>query len=183
MSRQLPAQPNLEHLKNQAKDLLDDLRGRNPSAKLADAQHAVAREYGFVNWAALKAHVEAAPARNPFEGAWKVEAAAIRFAVNGNTVQSAHAGLAPSGRPERSHNTLQVDGVEREAAPGLFIVARWLSPRAFETIARRESGIIGQGTYEVSADGRTLTIATRHAAMNAGGWQSDRDQVIVLTRS
>jgi hypothetical protein len=58
MSRDLPAQPNLEHLKKQAKDRLSQLRQQSRTAKLADAQHALAREYGFLSWAALKAHVE-----------------------------------------------------------------------------------------------------------------------------
>lgn len=58
MSRRLPAHPNLEHLKKQAKDLLADLRRQNPAAKLADAQQAVAREYGFATWPQLKSHVE-----------------------------------------------------------------------------------------------------------------------------
>ena len=74
MSRQLPAEPNLEHLKKQAKELLDDFRQRKPeaeerfrsfsaphtaaSARLADAQHVIARDYGFANWQKLRAHVE-----------------------------------------------------------------------------------------------------------------------------
>jgi hypothetical protein len=58
MSRDLPAFPNLDHLKKQAKVLLRELRRRTRSAKLADAQHAIAREYGFPNWSKLKAHVE-----------------------------------------------------------------------------------------------------------------------------
>ena len=54
MSRQLPETPNLEHLKKQAKELL---RGM-PQSKLADAQHTLAKEYGFATWAKLKLHVE-----------------------------------------------------------------------------------------------------------------------------
>jgi hypothetical protein len=42
MSRQLPPRPNLEHLKKQAKDLLDELKRTNSHAQLADALHAVA---------------------------------------------------------------------------------------------------------------------------------------------
>jgi ankyrin repeat protein len=54
MSRQLPEQPNLQHLKKQAKALL---RGM-PQGKLADAQHTLANEYGFATWAKLKLYVE-----------------------------------------------------------------------------------------------------------------------------
>jgi hypothetical protein len=50
MSRHLPPHPNLEYLKKQAKESLRDMRQRNPAFKLADAQHAIAREYGFSSW-------------------------------------------------------------------------------------------------------------------------------------
>jgi ankyrin repeat protein len=55
MSRQLPENPNLEFLKKQAKELLRTTR----QGKLADAQLALAKEYGFHNWADLKAHIQA----------------------------------------------------------------------------------------------------------------------------
>ncbi|HEY3930029.1 MAG TPA: ankyrin repeat domain-containing protein [Candidatus Koribacter sp.] len=71
--RELPARPNLEHLKNQARTLLDEALASDASAlarfsnagvtdtpKLADALHVIAREYGFETWPKLKAHVEAA---------------------------------------------------------------------------------------------------------------------------
>jgi hypothetical protein len=58
MSRQLPPRSNLEYLKKQAKELLDEWQREDPSAQLADAQHALAREYGFASWPALKAGVE-----------------------------------------------------------------------------------------------------------------------------
>ena len=74
----LPARANLEHLKKQAKALLHDYQQRDPSAtarfsslgadvasdraKLADAQHVIAREYGFASWTKLKEHVEASRA-------------------------------------------------------------------------------------------------------------------------
>ena len=57
MSQPLPAHPDLEHLRKQAKALLRDLRTRDAEAKLADALHLVARQYGFPNWPKLKAHV------------------------------------------------------------------------------------------------------------------------------
>jgi len=54
MSLKLPEKPNLEYLKKQAKQLRSTRGG-----KLADAQHALANDYGFPAWANLKAHVEA----------------------------------------------------------------------------------------------------------------------------
>ena len=54
MSRQLPEKPNLEYLKKQAKELLRSM----PQGKLADAQHALANDYGFPSWAKLKSYVE-----------------------------------------------------------------------------------------------------------------------------
>ncbi|HEV2468898.1 MAG TPA: ankyrin repeat domain-containing protein [Candidatus Sulfotelmatobacter sp.] len=62
MSRELPENPNLEFLKKQAKQLLRTM----PGAKLADVQHAVAKDYGFATWAALKLHVESL-GRSPAE--------------------------------------------------------------------------------------------------------------------
>jgi len=56
--RRLPDRPSLEQLRKQAKDHLDALRAIDPSAKLADAQHALAQEYGFESWPKLVHHVE-----------------------------------------------------------------------------------------------------------------------------
>ncbi len=74
----LPARPNLEHLKKQAKDLLDRARDGDAEARaefeavarphsaraadyrlltLASAQHVVARNYGFASWVLLKDEV------------------------------------------------------------------------------------------------------------------------------
>jgi hypothetical protein len=80
--RPLPQNPNLEHLKYQAKDLLKGLAARDAAAaqrirefhpqwrgatdaaifdakfQLSDAQPANAREYGFASWAKLKRRIE-----------------------------------------------------------------------------------------------------------------------------
>jgi ATP-dependent Clp protease adapter protein ClpS len=57
-TRALPAQPNLERLKNEAKQRLRALRETDSTAKLADVQFQIAREYGFASWRQLKAEVE-----------------------------------------------------------------------------------------------------------------------------
>jgi len=56
--RTLPARPNLEHLKTEAKQRLKALRIQESQAKLSTAQLAVARDYGFASWRRLKAHVD-----------------------------------------------------------------------------------------------------------------------------
>lgn len=70
MNKQLPERPNLDQLKKQAKDLLDDIHAQRPEAlarvpenertgfALADAQRILAREYGFPSWPKLKERVE-----------------------------------------------------------------------------------------------------------------------------
>jgi ankyrin repeat protein len=54
----LPPRPDLDHLKKQAKQRLKSLRARGGPATLAEAQLAIAREYGFASWPKLRAHVE-----------------------------------------------------------------------------------------------------------------------------
>src|SRR5216684_4356757 len=80
--RRLPSNPNLDHLKYQAKDLLKEHAARDHGAaqrlrefhprfhratdadifsahlKLSDAQLTIARESGFPSWARLKEHIE-----------------------------------------------------------------------------------------------------------------------------
>src|SRR2546429_8306382 len=83
MPKPLPPRPNLEQLKNQAKDLLKSLKSGDPGAiqrirenhprwsaasepemhaaelSLVDVQLVIAREYGFASWPKLKEHVDA----------------------------------------------------------------------------------------------------------------------------
>jgi len=80
--RRLPPNPNLDHLKYQAKDLLKERTAHTPGVaqrvrefhprfrratdaeifdaplSLSDAQLTIAREYGFPSWARVKRHIE-----------------------------------------------------------------------------------------------------------------------------
>jgi hypothetical protein len=53
-ARELPANPDLRHLKDQAKDLVK----AGEAESLARAQFQLARQYGFASWPKLKARVE-----------------------------------------------------------------------------------------------------------------------------
>jgi Ankyrin repeats (3 copies) len=107
-AKQFPSQPDLNHFKYQAKDLLKGhaasdrgvaqrIREFNPRfsgatdseifetpLRLSDAQFTIAREYGFRSWARLKAHVEspelASRLRLPHHE--RIENAAFRRAVD-----------------------------------------------------------------------------------------------------
>lgn len=56
--RTLPHNPHLDHLRQQAKDVLAGLRDIDPTATLAEAQATLAQQYGFAGWVELKAEVE-----------------------------------------------------------------------------------------------------------------------------
>lgn len=53
-----PDRASFEFLKTLAKERLSTLRATNPAARLADAQLAVARDYGFPSWRALKKELD-----------------------------------------------------------------------------------------------------------------------------
>jgi len=56
--RTLTDTPSIEFLRQEAKDVLNVLRESDAAATLADAQRAIAEEYGFRTWSDLKAEVD-----------------------------------------------------------------------------------------------------------------------------
>ncbi len=58
MPKALPAQPDIDWLKKAAKERLAELRTHDPATRLAQAQRAVAQDYGFKSWRALRARVD-----------------------------------------------------------------------------------------------------------------------------
>ena len=56
--KMLPSSPSLDHLRQQAKDVLPQLRVVRLEATLSDAQTLVAEQYGFRSWTDLKAEVD-----------------------------------------------------------------------------------------------------------------------------
>jgi hypothetical protein len=175
MSRQLPARPSLEYLRKQAKELLGERRRANPSEHLADAQHALAQEYGFSSWPKLKTHVEAVSSlENPLAGYWKAnlaqskrhpanefQSAAIVFEIEGDRVRVTDVVVDASGRQERHINTIRADGREyaAESGHGYCVVAKWRDPYTLETVGKKDGQVVGAATYQVSTDRRVLTIS------------------------
>lgn len=191
MSRNLPPHPSLEHLRKQAKDFLHDLQQQNPNSKLADAQYAIAREYGFASWPKLKAYVESLSTAvepekaNPFAGKWtanllkskrhpgnQFQSATMEFTVDGNIVTIIDVIVDETGHEITGKNTILVDGIDHpsENGGGYVLVAKWNGPRLIETMAKKDGQAAGWGKYEVAEDGQTLTI-------------SGDEQLIVLDRN
>jgi hypothetical protein len=185
MHRALPDRPSLEYLKKEAKDLLRTLQQQRLDAKLADAQHALARQYGFASWPHLRRHVEgptsATAAASRFAGTWKVNlekskrhpanqfrAATLELSVRGNVVTIAQSLVGESGQEERDRTALHVDGLEHvsDDRPGFSVVASWRGSHVLHVIARKDGEVVGVGTYEVSADGRELTITDATSDMH-----------------
>jgi hypothetical protein len=171
MSRHLPAQPSLEFLKKEAKSLLRNLQQQDAAAQLTDAQHQLAREYGFASWPRLRAFVATA-ATHPLTGTWTlnvakssrhpdnaVQSATVRFDVDDDLVTIEDVTVSESGEEHRTVNQLHADNTDHTGAHGYAICARWRNARVLEWEARQHGSAIGTGTYEVSPDGRQL-IAT-----------------------
>jgi hypothetical protein len=179
MSRTLPARPNLEHLKNQARSRLVDMQRHDPAAQLSDALHATAREYGFSSWPMLKEHVgsiRAEEGESPFAGLWKADpdspepvlrlcdAATLQFVVDTDRVTLSDTVLERSGDEVSSSYTLRVSGESQQVDHGYVMVANWRGARVLEVSVARDGLHVMRVTYTVSDDGRRLTLSAVAAA-------------------
>jgi Glyoxalase superfamily protein len=173
VSRTLPFRPSLEHLKKQAKVLLRELQATRPDAQLADAQHQLAREYGFASWPALHAHVDALPREapeHPLAGTWNWRAdpsieqtepyrqITLHVNVNADVVTIRDVVIDASGQELRNESVLRVDGNEHAQPHGYGISARWVGTHALEAVGTKDGRVEGRVTYQVSSDGGTLTL-------------------------
>jgi ankyrin repeat protein len=125
MPQALPATPNLDWLRKAAKRRLAELRAGNPAARLHQAQLALARDYGFTSWRALKAHVDAARPVAPAPDAEAVLAAARAGDVE--AVRRAFAAGFDPATPDADGRTI-------------FQIAKELRHEAVEQLAREVQG-------------------------------------------
>jgi hypothetical protein len=95
MSQALPARPSLDWLRKTAKQQLNALRKVDPDAQLAGAQLALARQYGFGSWRALKAEVDR---RQALASSGNEAVGALLRAVGTGQIDTVRATLA--GKPE-----------------------------------------------------------------------------------
>jgi hypothetical protein len=96
--RLLPDRPNLDFLRKEAKDLLAALREADPQASLADAQRALAAQYGMRDWGELKAEAVRRAAIAPEAPEGLAEALAEAFGLGNVTQPPSPVSFTPMGR-------------------------------------------------------------------------------------
>jgi hypothetical protein len=111
---------------------------------------------------------------NPLVGNWKAnlsksqrdpnhqfQSLALRIEVSSDdgALLLTFTGINMSGKEVSVIRKLQPDGKERPVAEanGIVEVSRWVGPQTLESVARKDGAVIGEGRYEVSSDGKTLT--------------------------
>lgn len=183
MATRLPARPSLEHLRQQAKTLLADLkkgdsdaartvveylpaartlapgRARAAGFRLADAQSAIARKHGFTGWPALARHVEQL---RQLEGEWRF----VALQLDGSDVPAS----------AFSHSRLLIDGDRfRTESPeanyeGVFTIDAGTEPMRIdiEFVEGPETGNWSYGIYELDGDQLTICLGLVGAARPVG---------------
>jgi len=169
----LPARPNLEHLRSQAKNLLAQLKDGETSAaqafiehlpkartmtapavrraafRLADAQSVVARQNGFASWPALSRHVEQLRA---LEGEWRFGSQEVDGVTMSATALSRSRLLIDGNRFRMESPEAIYDGVltiDVEVTPAEITT---------EFVEGPEAGKQTRGIYELTGDRLMLCV-------------------------
>jgi ankyrin repeat protein len=141
MSRQLPARANLEHLRNEAKQRLREMRTGDAAAKLADAQLLIAREYGFASWRTLKAAVDNSVRERVFAAARNGDLDTVRRALE--------SGLHPGTTDETGRTIHQI--AKAFGHPPIELLMREYQER---DLRRDEEKQTVKALQEAAAEGR-----------------------------
>jgi hypothetical protein len=128
-----------------------------------------------------------------FHGSWKANleksqrdpnhqfsSLTAKFEFIDEAVVLTYSGINMGGRQEGSVRNLYPDGKERPvtAAPGFSETTRWRSKWVLESNATKDGRTVGQSTYEISRDKKTLTAKVK--GVDARG--RPFEQVIVFER-
>jgi uncharacterized protein (TIGR03067 family) len=173
MKRRLPARPNLEHLRTQAKTLLAKLRDGDSEAvqtfidhlpeasglspeqvrkhgfRLADAQAAIARKSGFAAWPGLARHVDRL---RSMEGTWEFHS----LEVDGSAMP---ASMLTSSRLLIDGDRFRMESPEANYE-GFFIIDVEPAPHHIDIdfVEGPEAGNRSQGIFQLEGDRFTICL-------------------------
>jgi uncharacterized protein (TIGR03067 family) len=173
MPKRLPARPNLEHLRSQAKALLTDLRAGKSEAvetliqhlpeasamtslevmqrgfRLADAQAAIARKNGFAQWPGLARHVERL---RSLEGTWAFRS----LELDGQTVP---ASMLTDSRLLIDGDRFRMESPEA-GYEGIFTIDVEVTPHSIDIdfVEGPEAGNRCEGLFELDGDRFTICL-------------------------
>ena len=154
-SSSLPDAANLDWLRKQAKRRLTELRHTNPAAQLADAQFALAKEYGFSSWRALKAHIDSLTVEGQlFEAAKTGDVAAL------TTLLDAHPDKLRARNKPYEWTLLHAAASEGQLAAVDLLLRRGLDVNAREK---------GDNTYAMHWAAATGKVDVVRRLIDAGG--------------
>jgi uncharacterized protein (TIGR03067 family) len=183
VATQLPARPNLDHLKKQAKTLLAELkagdaasartfikhvpsaRGLTPAKaraagfKLADAQSAIARKSGFDSWAALARHVDHL---RQLEGEWHF----VGLQVDGMDMPAT---MMNASRLLMNGDRFRMESPEANYE-GVFTIEAAAEPMRIdiEFVEGPEAGNWSYGIFELDGDQLTICLGLTGAKRPIG---------------
>jgi hypothetical protein len=166
----LPARPSLEQLRKQAKDRLRDLRAQDSAATLAQAQYAIAKEYGFESWPKLVHHVESLHPSRQAQFERMADDVLAGYHGNRESLLRLGANFGESYNAEQIHQRLRDKLAAARNRPGEPTLedARFLVAALHDFASWEE---LRQGAYQPRhrVDQRTNTIEPR-GPLAAGDW-------------
>ena len=130
---------------------------------------------------------------HPLNGTWQANiekstrhanhqfsSASMTFTVNKEDVRFSYEGINASGKAEKSEQVLLADSLPHPhpLAPEI-VVTNSLAARSLETSASKDGVVLGNGSYDVSEDGNTMTATVR----GIDGAGKPFEQIIVFDRS
>ena len=108
------------------------------------------------------------------------KSARLRFSIADNVMVMTLSGVNMSGAEESGNTVFHPDGKEHPlpAVQGAVEVSGWVNAQKLHTVVTQNGKIIGESTYEVSGDGKTLTATLKGADASGAAFE----QIIVCDR-
>lgn len=99
------------------------------------------------------------PSRSRLHPDFKYRDVVLEIRLSADGVTMVNELVDERGNQQRAAETFRTDGTETQGTitPGVTHIARWIGPDVLALIARKDGRTIALATYELSADGKTLT--------------------------